>query len=208
VKIDAVGKNYTIEVRLYSGKTQTAKSTGRCDICTVTEAVEATKKVATEAGSKGEEPPTVAPTPTPTPTPTPATPATTPTPTPTPAPTPVVTKAPGPRPAWALYSGIGLAVVGVAGIAIGAPLLAIDGNGTNCIGDPKPDYSNCRDLYNTATGGWVLTAMGVAALAGSGVLFYLYFSKPKEQATRAGLDSFAIVPTADGGAVFGASGRF
>ena len=118
-----------------------------------------------------------------------------------------MTKAPGPRPKWALYSGIGLAAAGVIGIAIGAPLIAIDGKGTNCIGDPKDDYSNCADLYSTAAGGWVLTAMGVASLAGSGVLFYLYFSKPKET-SRAGLERFAIVPTSDGGVVMGASGRF
>ena len=98
--------------------------------------------------------------------------------------------------------------MGVVGIAVGAPLIAIDGKGTNCVGDDKPNYANCADLYNTATGGWVLTSMGLAALAGSGVMFYLHFSsKPKETGTRVGIDRFAILPTSDG-MVLGASGRF
>lgn len=216
-KVDTVGKNYTIEVRYYSGNAVVAKSAGRCDICNVAEALAATERVATEVGSKGEEPPpdqpaptpTPTPAPTPTPTPTPPTAAPTPAPTPTPTPTPAPTRPRAEKRQWPLWPGITLAAVGVVGIAVGAPLIAIDGKGTNCVGgDPLPDKSNCADLYNTATGGWLLTVMGIGALAGSGVMFYLHFtSKPKEK-ERAGIEHFAIVPTSDGGAMLGASGRF
>jgi hypothetical protein len=100
-----------------------------------------------------------------------------------------------------------LAGVGVVGLATGIPLIAIDGDGTNCAGEPLPNYAHCQDLYSTGAGGWVLTGVGIAALAASGVMFYLHFSsKPKE--APAGVQSFLISPTTEGGVVIGASGRF
>jgi hypothetical protein len=136
-----------------------------------------------------------------------------PPPPPPPPPTATLDQPPGPQPKrrWPLWPAIVAGGAGVLGIAIGAPLIAIDGNGTNCRGDPRPDNRNCADLYSTAGGGWTLTAMGIAGLATSGVLFYLHFSsKPKEQTTArsALLDRIAVAPLADGGVFVGAGGRY
>ena len=215
-RVSTVGKNYVVEVRLYSGTTQLASSTGRCDVCTVAEALKATSKAAAEAAAAaGDAPPPPVEQPV-------AQPAEQPAEQPASgqgsskelSDAVTATARPGDtgatsRPRWALFSGIGLAAAGVLGIAVGAPLLAIDGEGTNCDGPPMPDKSNCADLYNTGTGGWFLTGMALTALAGSGVMFYLYFfgSGANQQATS-GVESFAVVPTSRGGAVFGATGRF
>jgi len=56
-RVSSVGKNYTIEVRLFRGNVQIAKTTGRCDVCTNVEAVQTLQRLATEVGSKAEEPP-------------------------------------------------------------------------------------------------------------------------------------------------------
>ncbi len=216
-RITSVGKNYTIDVRLFSGGKLVTKSTGRCDICTNTEAVQTLVKLATEVGSKGEEPPTPTPVPVPVPRPEPKVvpkpvPKPVPTPTPAPTPTPTGTDQPtGPVPAkrvWPLWPGIVAAGAGVVGLAVGIPLIAIDGKGTNCRGDARPDNRNCQDLVSTKGGGWTLTAMGIASLAASGVLFYLHFSsKPSEQ-RKATVERFSFAPLPEGGVALGASGRF
>jgi hypothetical protein len=211
--IKSVGKNYTIEVRLYSGGKVVNKSTGRCDICTFSEAVAATSKVATEVGSKGETPPPTEPRPPVKPKPVPKLAQPRPPqdqPKPDEPARPPVTEKPAPaqvKKPWPLWPGVVLAGVGVVGLAAGIPLIAIDGDGTNCSGEPLPNYAHCADLYSTGAGGWVLTGIGVAALAASGVMFYLHFSsKPKEAPAR--IQSFMISPIAEGGVVIGASGRF
>ena len=47
-RVSSVGKNYTIEVRLFRGNVQIAKTTGRCDVCTNVEAVQTLQRLATE----------------------------------------------------------------------------------------------------------------------------------------------------------------
>lgn len=213
-KVSAVGKNYTVEVKLWSGTKLLAKASGRCDICTNMEAVQTVVKIATEVGSKGEEPPGPAPTPTPTPAPAPTpspAPAPAPAPAPTPAPSPKPDQPPGPQPAkrvWPLWPAIVAGGVGVVGIVVGAPLVAIDGNGTNCRGDARPDNRNCADLYKTAGGGWTLTAMGIAGLATSGVLLYLHLSTRPKEGRSASIETLAVTPVPEGGVMVGAGGRF
>jgi hypothetical protein len=229
--VKSVGKNYTIAVRLYRGDATIAEASGRCDICTLAEALEATKQVATETGSKAEEPPVPG-------APAPAAP-TEPARKPEPGKrsqvaeqeepgmtTPSAVEKAGPRDAagprdtardasggrkWPLWPGIAAAGGGLLGIVIGAPLIAIDGDGTNCQGPAQPQQAHCAELYDTAAAGWVFTGMGIAAFAASGVLFYLHFtSKPTESKTtaHAGIDSIAVSPSAGGGMVIGATGRF
>lgn len=218
-QIKSLGKNYTIEVRLYQDGKVWGKASGRCDICTIVEAVKATTRVAMDVGTAGEEPPPISGTPrhTPKPTPRPAPgPTPTPTPTPTPAPTPTPTPEPTPSPtptqtagAMPLWPGLVLAGAGLVGIAAGAPLVAVDGNFSQCSGPPEPNNAHCAKVLETATGGWILTGLGIASLAASGVLLYLHFTgKPKEQPRAAGLDHFGVSPMPEGGVVFGASGRF
>jgi hypothetical protein len=210
VKVSAVGKNYAIDVRLYTGSKLVARSTGQCDICTMAEAVQTTVRAATDVGAKGEEPPTPMPAPAPIPTPT-HKPRPTPTPKPTPGPIahqPVAPKPP-PPPArqWPLWPGIVAGAIGVVGLAAGIPLLAIDGTGTNCRGDARPDYRNCADLYTTKAGGAVFTTFGVLGLVGAAVFLPLHFiSKPKER-QRAAVEQVTVIRTSDGVYV-GAAGRF
>jgi hypothetical protein len=96
--------------------------------------------------------------------------------------------------------------MGIVGVAIGVPLIAIDGKGIDC---EVPDrIDKCKNIVSTAAGGWVLTSMGIAALGASGVLFYLHFtSKPKEQ-TTANVGLLTVNPIPNGGVVLSASGRF
>jgi hypothetical protein len=211
-RVSSVGKNYTIEVRLFRGHAQTAKAIGRCDVCTHTEAIQTLERLATDLGSKAEEPPAPLPVvPRPAPRPTVAIPAA-----PTPAPTsPIVDQPPGPpaaKPRIPLWPALVAAGVGVVGIAVGAPLIAIDGNGTNCRGDARPDKRNCQDLYATAGGGWTLTILGAMGLAASAVLFPLHFmpNRPRTPSDQPGatVHRLSFAPLPEGGAVVGASGRF
>ncbi len=218
-RIKTVGKNYEITVKLFSGKTELGKASGRCDICNLAEAIRATKRVATVVGSKAEEPPTPSPpsagatTPPPTVTPTagdgPST-AKEPIQAPTPATAAVATDGAPPSsdtigsrvPLWPALAALGL---GAVGLGVGIPLLSMDGDPTNCIGDPRPDAQNCADLYDTAGGGWLMTGVGIVALATSGVLLYLHFTRgggPEASPTQV-----SLVPVR-GGMVLGAAGSF
>jgi len=213
-KVSSVGKNYTIEVRLFRGQVQTAKAVGRCDVCTNAEAIQTLERLATDLGSKAEEPPAPLPV-VPRPTPRPAAPP--PVVRPQPPAKAIVDQPPGPvvtKPRVPLWPAIVAAGVGVVGIAVGAPLIAIDGNGTNCRGDARPDKRNCADLYSTAAGGWTLTILGATGLVASAVLFPLHYLPRRHQTSRetparsATVDRFSFGPLPGGGVVVGASGRF
>ena len=110
---------------------------------------------------------------------------------------------------WPLWPALAASGVGVLGLAVGIPLIAMDGGGTNCRGgDALPDKTNCKDLYSTKGGGWALTAMGLGSLIGSGVLFYLHYGRSSKEQRQAHLDQIGVSPVIEGGAVLGASGRF
>jgi hypothetical protein len=220
-KVASVGKNYTVEVRLFSSGGLVAQSSGHCDVCNHTEALQTVSRLASEAGAKmSSEAP--APVPAPTPgsvespvrTPLPRVPA------PAPAPGPAAPAVPGAaldqpagpapsaRASWPLWPALVAGGAGVVGLAVGIPLIAIDGNGTNCNGEPRPDKLNCPDLVRTAAGGWVMTGMGIAALGASGVLLYLHLSsRPREQ-KRATVDRITFGPIPEGGIVVTTTGRF
>jgi hypothetical protein len=91
-------------------------------------------------------------------------------------------------------------VVGVVGIAVGAPLVAIDGNPTCNLPNPR---TSCADVYNTIGGGAAMLTIGIAGVAASGVLFYFDHRARKRAATA----SVAVTPLV-GGAQLTAGGRF
>jgi len=254
-RIDTTGKNYTIELTLQPGNVRVA---GRCDICTLREALGTTGRLANKLGKDNRasllastalvtkklpeakrpvKPSPVKPSPgTPSPgtpgTPSPGTPSPgtpgpgTPSPgTPSPgAPSPGTPSpgTPGPgttaedppagttppgagvsRTPWPLWPTLAAAGAGIVGLAVGIPLLAMNGDFTGCRGAPLPDGRNCEDRYSTSGAGWAFTVMGIAGLATSGVLFYLYLdSQDERQATRPAAQSawsrISLLPTPDG----------
>lgn len=217
-RIDTVGKNYTVELRLQPGDVRVA---GRCDICTLMEALGTTRKLATKLGAdnratllataapaiakkrpvakkpavaakKVVKKPAV---------------ATKPPVERKPPPTPVTTPSPAASSSasaqWPLWPSLVAAGVGVVGLAVGIPLLSMDGDFTNCRGTAMPDGRNCEDRYATSGGGWAFTAMGIAGLATSGVLFYLYLRSQGERKTaQRALESpwgqVSLLPTHEG----------
>ena len=111
-----------------------------------------------------------------------------------------------PMPMWPALAAAG---VGVVGLSLGISFIALDGTGHGCDGDPLADYSNCEQLWDTGTMGWIFTGLGIGALATSGVLFYFHYAgKKKEQRSAASVPSFTVMPTANGGLYVGAAGRF
>jgi hypothetical protein len=89
-------------------------------------------------------------------------------------------------------------VVGVVGLAVGIPLVAIDGNPTCNAPNPR---TACPNVYNTVGGGATLLTLGIAGVAASGVLFYFDHRARKRAAT------VSVLPL-QGGGMLSASGRF
>jgi hypothetical protein len=214
--IDISGKDYTIKLRLIdpSGRELT-KVDELCDICTVKEADEAVVRAATKLATaaralaaevKPEAP--LAPTPPPKPEvavkpeqPPPHV-EETPPPVTRPAPSDAVT-APVLQPEkkgfpWRPVAIASLAA-GVVGLAVGIPLLAIDGDPT--CNKPNPRVS-CPNVYNTVGGGAAMLTFGIAGLAASGVLFYF-----DHRARNKPHPSVVVIPTA-GGAFVSTGGHF
>ena len=121
----------------------------------------------------------------------------------------VAVKEPPPsrRRAMPMWPAIAAAGVGVVGLSIGIPFIALDGTGHSCAGPDEPGYANCEQLWDTGTVGWIFTGLGLGALATSGVLFYFHYFGKKER-RAASLPSLTITPTANGGLYVGAGGRF
>jgi hypothetical protein len=227
-RINKVGKNYTIAVRLYRGNKIYGSGSGRCDICTLTEAVNTMIRLAEELGTRGEEPPDVAARPKPKPVPVvpprpapvaqpkPATPRPAPVAQPKPGPAPGVQPKPNPVPAvrrvdqnpWPLWPALVAGGAGIVGLSVGIPLLVMDGKGADCRGEARPDKTNCTKLYKTAAGGWIATGIGIGALAASGVLFYMYWSTRPDDQPTARVEQILFGPAPSGGFVLGAAGRF
>ncbi|MBK8481267.1 MAG: hypothetical protein IPL40_08840 [Proteobacteria bacterium] len=207
-RIAVVGRNYTMAIDLYRGPQREGSERGSCDVCTLAEAITATsalaERVAEAAGPLGSagaaaaavEPAPSAPADVAAAAPT-APSATTAAQAPgpgaaprtgradAPAPrasesgAPLTAKAPARWPLWPALAATGMAAVG---LAIGLPLLAIDGKGTDCRGPARPDYRNCERLYATSGGGWVMTTLGLASLASAAALLYLYLAPRRQPA--------------------------
>lgn len=209
-EIETVGKNYRFELTMVSKGGPLSKVSGRCDICTLMEALKTTRKLAEKLAQEGGAKAAAATPPqpkTPTPKTTPKTKTTT-------TKKPVVGAKPK-RPAtsgsrWPLWPTLAAAGVGVLGLAVGIPLLSMDGDPTNCRGEPRPDGRNCADVYSTSGAGWAMTTIGIAGLATAGVLAYFYFTSGKREKASAwlrGQRTVAVTPL-DGGLMLGAGGTF
>ena len=235
-KVEVVGKSYTIEVRLYQGSTLMGSGKGHCDICTVSEAVGTMAKVATELGTRTEEPPTDSPGIRAAPKPKPkAKPKAKPKPKakakpvakrkpkpkrkPVVKPKPRIVKVDDPdqktgevtRP-WPLWPALVAGGVGLVGLGVGIPLVALDGEGAVCRGPAKDDKTNCSELYNTGTAGWLITGLGLVAHGAGAVLTILHLtvrgSSDEPEKQEAGIQSVVFSPSPSGGFILGASGRF
>jgi hypothetical protein len=184
--IDISGKDYAIKLRLLDGTgRELTKVDEPCDICTVKEADEAVARAAAKLATAahtllGESLATTKPEATPPPKAEPPKPEPPKAEPPKPEPAPVV--APTPPPAetppahvekkpfpWRAVA-ISSLVAGVVGLAVGIPLLAIDGKPTCNL--PNPTQA-CPDVYNTGAGGGVMLGLGIGGLAASGVMFYM-----------------------------------
>lgn len=209
-EVDVTGKDYAIKLRLLDAAgRELAKVDEPCDICTVKEADEAVARAATKlaAAAKSlpaetapaattEAPPPKAEVPPPKveqPPPAVETPPAPVEPTPTPT---HAEKKPFP---WRPVAISSLAV-GLVAIAIGIPLLAIDGQPTCSLPNPK---TACPDVYNTVGGGATLLTLGIAGAAASGVLFYFDHRERKKRAAPA----VTLMPL-QGGFFVNAGGRF
>jgi hypothetical protein len=223
-RIDTVGKNYRFQMKMISKSGTLATVSGRCDICTLMEALKTTRelsaKLARQGGLKaaaatkppdktGTKPPDK--TGTKPPDKTGAKP-------PDKTQKPTGKTADGSKPAapatsgqrWPLWPTLAAAGVGVLGLAVGIPLLSMDGDPTNCRGEPRPDGRNCSDVYSTSGAGWAMTTIGIAGLATAGVLAYLYFTSGKREKASAwlrGERTVAVTPL-QGGLMLGAGGSF
>jgi hypothetical protein len=211
------GKDYTIRLRLLD---QAGREVGKveesCDICTVKEADEAVSRAATKLINVNRaaitESAPAPPPPQPKPEPTPPQPKPEPVPQPvvtqpTPAPTPAPAKQTDKKPVPWRWLAVGMLGVGVVGLAVGIPLLAIDGNPT-CTPPPGQDPRKvCKELYDTAAGGGVMLAVGLASLATSGAFWYLDH-RQRKQATAAKVTAFDVFPLREGGAMVSLGGRF
>jgi hypothetical protein len=217
-EIAVFGKDYTIRMSLLdpAGR-EMQRIEETCDVCTVKEADDAVARAAgkvaalarASSGPVVTAPPPrpVAPPPRPVEVPPPPPPPPT---APAPAPTPPPVAAPVPAPApppqaethgfpWRAVA-IASTVAGVVGIAVGIPLLVIDGDPTCDAPNPR---KNCPEVYNTAGGGAALLTLGVGGVAAGAVLFYLDYRSRHRPATP----RLSFAPLAGGGLVT-ASGQF
>ncbi len=180
IHLSALGKDYSLRLTLLEGGQEIARVDETCDVCTVREVIEslhrAGAKLATDPRAQASA---VQPTRQPTrqKLPEPVPPAERP---------PVVSSAadgaPGVAPAaltprgepakifpWR-WLGVGSLVLGVVGLAVGIPLLVIDGRPTCDLPDP---IHSCPQLYNTLGGGAALVAIGGAAIVAGSVFLVL-----------------------------------
>jgi hypothetical protein len=213
-EVDATGKDYTIEMRLLDpvGR-ELAKVDEPCDICTVREVEDAIARAAGKLAAATRALPSETTPPAPETLPPTATTPPTPTPKPEPTPPPKAEPPPTPSPAsetpaaaapvrkgfpWRPVAISSLAV-GLVGVVVGIPLLAIDGQPTCNKPDPK---QSCPEVYNTVGGGATLLTFGLAGVAASGVLFYL-----DHRARKRAHPTVSVMPLR-GGAFVSAGGRF
>jgi hypothetical protein len=205
--IDINGKDYSIKLRLLdtTGRELT-KIEEPCDICTVKEADDAIARAATKlaAATRALSSETPKPDLAPPPAPKPETAVK-----PAPPPEPTVQSAP-PEPTTATAHrekkmfpwrpvAIASLAAGVVGLAVGIPLLAIDGHPT--CDKPNPMQS-CPEVYNTVGGGATLLTLGLLGGAASGVLFYL------DHRARAKPRPTVLILPVQGGAYVSTGGRF
>ncbi len=208
-ELTVIGKSYTISLRLYDGQGhELTHAEDLCEICTVREAEEAmvkvTARIAAAARTFPVEPVAAA-------TPDRREPAKTPsreespqqTSTASPMqeapPQPTVVKARRRFPWRAVgFASLGL---GIVGLAVGIPLVVIDGRPTCDAPDPS---HTCPEVYNTAGGGAAMLAIGAIGLVASIPLLYLDWRSRSRPVSSLRL----FGAPASGGATVGLGGTF
>lgn len=96
---------------------------------------------------------------------------------------------------------IGSLAAGVVGLAVGIPLLVIDGRYTNCPSGTTDPVHQCKSINSTVGGGAAMTALGVVGLAAAGVSFYFDWKQRHRPAPQV-----SLVPVQGGGmALLGSS---
>jgi hypothetical protein len=214
------GKDYTIRLKLIdSAGREIGKLEEACEICTVKEADEAVTRAVTKLVSTHRAAIDAVTTPPPAPTPPPKVePAPAPPPKvepKPPAPTPATTEQPKPpvpdkKPVPWRWVAVGMLGVGVVGLAVGIPLIAIDGRPTcnpgndPVTGMPRDPKRFCPEVYNTTAGGGIMTAVGIASLAASGVFWYLDWRQRRPPTAP----KVSLVPLPEGGAFATVGGLF
>ncbi|MDB4965954.1 MAG: hypothetical protein JWN44_1643 [Myxococcales bacterium] len=212
--IDVSGKDYTVRMRLLDAVgRELAKADEPCDICTLKEADEAVARAASKLAAAARALPGDAP-------PSSSTPSTVENPPPPPKSETVPMKAepmppkvdnPAVNPSepaplvrrekkafpWRPVAIASLAV-GLVGVVVGIPLLAIDGQPT--CNSPNPRMS-CPEVYNTVGGGAAMLTVGLAGVAASGALFYF------DHRARKARPTVMLTPT-QGGVYLSAGGHF
>jgi len=106
-----------------------------------------------------------------------------------------------------LWPGLVAGGVGIVGLAVGIPLVAINGKYTNCRSGTRGEKYDCADIYKTAAGGWTFTVIGIAGIVSSAILIPLHLRSTAKEKPRAHLDHLAVMPSSEG-VVLGAGGRF
>ncbi len=208
-EIQVTGKDYVFHLLLIDGNGRLeSKVDEPCDICTVKEADEALARASAKLSAtaahialQAERPAPVMEAPKPKPKPLSPPPPLPPPVLSAPPTIPVTSPAPLKRSRPFLWAAVGSAAAGVVGLVVGIPLLAIDGTPTCSL--PSPQKS-CANLYDTMPAGAVLTTLGVAGLAASGVLFYLDY-RSQHRAKRP--MTAGVAPTL-GGAILMWNGNF
>jgi hypothetical protein len=191
-EIDVNGKDYVIKLRLVDAVgRELAKVDEPCDICTLKEADEAVARAAGKLAAAEKALPVESPPP-----PKVETPAQVEVTPPPGTETPPVQREKKMFP-WRAVAITSL-VVGVVGIAIGAPLVAIDGNPTCNSANPR---QTCPDVYNTLGGGATMLTLGIAGVAASAARFY-FDHRARKRAT-----TVTLLPLS-GGAYLSAGGHF
>jgi hypothetical protein len=211
-EVVVAGKDYVFRLKLLdpAGR-EVAHVEEPCDICNLREAEEALTAAATKLITTNKAGITEAPRPAAPPAPAPAEPApvapprSEPTPAPAAATTP--TAKPDKKPFPWRWVAIGSLAVGVVGLAVGIPLVVIDGQPTCNPGNGLDPRRNCPEVYDTVGGGGTMLAFGVAGLAAAGVLFYFDWrsrhpkgAKPAKPETPAQKTAgFSLMPLRGGG---------
>lgn len=224
-EIVIAGKDYTIRLTLLDAAGRPIGNVNdECDICTQHEAEEAVTKAAQKLISSAPAPSPVAAAPAPTPPPPVAAPPEPPPPAPPPpASPPPPAAAPAPAPVAAQVTtterkrfpwrpvAIGSLAAGVVGLAIGIPLVVIDGNPTCTPPNGQDPHKFCKNVYNTGGGGGALVAFGVGGLAAGAALFVLDWytaHHPPRHPQSAAVSNVAVAPLLGGGAMATVGGRF
>jgi hypothetical protein len=196
VEVSAFGKDYIVRlVMLDSAGREIARTEENCDICTLKEADDAASRAAARLMLTARTNPNTAPPTQPPPAKSEPTPPTKTEPTPPAAKTepvpPGVSAAPPLEKKRFPYKwvGVGSLILGVVGIAAGAPLIVIDGEPTCDLPNPR---QNCKDVWDTKGGGAALVTIGVLGVA-AGISLIVVDVVVKKRNTR-----LSVAPTLGG----------